>query len=108
MAGGYLKVISHEEYKSYSMMAPRYELALTNWEVKLMFHNMVRGWFARNISDYSDFIKALLMGDKKAMNVYMNRVALSVFGYFDTGKNPSGYAEPENSTMALCWGCWLI
>lgn len=95
VAGGYLKVISYEEYESYRTMAPRYELALTNWEVKLMFHNMVRGWFARNISDYSDFIKALLMGDKKAMNVYMNRVALSVFSYFDTGKNPSGYAEPE-------------
>ncbi|MDD6480987.1 MAG: PD-(D/E)XK nuclease domain-containing protein, partial [Lachnospiraceae bacterium] len=31
---------------------------------------------------------------KKAMNAYMNRVALSTFSYFDTGNRPSG-AEPE-------------
>ena len=37
---------------------------------------------------------ALLLGDKKAMNVYMNRVALQTFSYFDTGKNPS-FDEPE-------------
>ena len=41
-------------------------------------------------ADYNDFVKALLMGDKKAMNAYMNRVALSTFSYFDTGKRPSG------------------
>ena len=44
--------------------------------------------------DYNGFIKALLLGDIKAMNVYMNRVALNVFSYFDTGKRPSG-EEPE-------------
>ena len=44
--------------------------------------------------DYNDFVQALLMGDVKAMNAYMNRVALSTFSYFDTGRNPSG-AEPE-------------
>ena len=38
--------------------------------------------------------QALLVGDLKAMNVYMNRVALGTFSYFDTGKRPSG-AEPE-------------
>ena len=55
---------------------------------------MVRGWFGRAEADYNDFIQALLVGDKKAMNSYMNRVALYTFSYFDTGKNPSG-AEPE-------------
>ena len=34
------------------------------------------------------------MGDRKAMNAYMNRVALTIFSYFDTGKRPSGQ-EPE-------------
>lgn len=34
------------------------------------------------------------MGDVKAMNHYMNRVALKTFSYFDTGKEPS-QAEPE-------------
>ncbi len=30
-----------------------------------------------------------------AMNTYINRVASATFSYFDTGKNPSGEAEPE-------------
>ena len=59
-----------------------------------MFENMVRGWFKKESSCYNDFIKALLLGDRKAMNAYMNRVALSTFSYFDTGNRPSG-AEPE-------------
>lgn len=55
---------------------------------------MIRDWFTKAESDYNDFVKALLLGDKKAMNAYMNRVALSTFSYFDTGNSPSG-AEPE-------------
>ena len=34
------------------------------------------------------------MGNLKAMNEYMNDVALSTFSYFDTGKNPSRQ-QPE-------------
>ena len=71
-----------------------YELTLTNYEVKRMFNRMVRGWFGRAEADYNDFIQALLVGDKKAMNSYMNRVALYTFSYFDTGKKSSG-EEPE-------------
>ena len=59
-----------------------------------MFGNMIRDWFSEAEADYNDFIKALLVGDIKAMNAYMNRVALGIFSYFDTGKNPSG-EEPE-------------
>lgn len=95
LASGYLKVISHEDFESgYDIFAPEYELSLTNFEVKVMFWNMVQGWFGRVASDYNDFIKALLLGDLDAMNVYMNRVALNIFSYFDTGKNPS-ISEPE-------------
>ena len=43
----------------------------------------------------SDFVKALLNGNIKEMNYYMNKVALATFSYFDTGKNPSGTSEPE-------------
>ena len=42
--------------------------------------------FAEAGADYNDFIKALLQGNVKAMNTYMNRVALTTFSYFDTGK----------------------
>lgn len=95
-ASGYLKVLSHEEYDDEGLVtAPKYELALTNGEVRLMFKNMVRGWFSGNVSDYNDFVKALLLNDVKAMNVYMNRITLTIFSCFDTGKNPSKTAEPE-------------
>ena len=71
-----------------------YELTLTNHEVKLMFEGMVRRWFQNVKGDYNDFVQALLTNDIKAMNAYMNRVALGTFSYFDTGQRPSG-TEPE-------------
>ena len=95
LASGYLKVLTYESYGDIPEGEhPRYELVLTNLEVKLMFRNMIRDWFSGAEADYNDFIKALMLGDKKAMNVYMNRVALDTFSYFDTGSRPSG-AEPE-------------
>ena len=94
VASGYLKVISYEEYGPEDILEPKYELALTNREVKIMFQNMIRTWFWEAKSEYNDFVKALLLGDVKIMNRYMNYVALKTFSYFDTGKQPSG-AEPE-------------
>ncbi len=72
-----------------------YELVLTNREVSLMFEQMVEDWFSDFTPAYNNFIKALLLDDKKAMNVYMNRVAFATFSYFDTGKHPSETTEPE-------------
>ena len=95
LASGYLKVISYDDLEFMECGAEQmYELTLTNHEVRLMFEGMVRGWFRNAKGDYNDFVQALLVGDIKAMNVYMNRVALGTFSYFDTGKRPSG-AEPE-------------
>ena len=71
-----------------------YTLRLTNGEVLDMFCDIVRGWFDEPDGSYNDFINALLTEDLKAMNAYMNRVALTTFSYFDTGKSPSG-PEPE-------------
>ncbi len=57
---------------------------------------MVRGWFDGSAETvYNDFIKALLLDDKKYMNRYMNKVALMTFSHFDTGNKPSEYTEPE-------------
>ena len=56
---------------------------------------MVEDWFSEFTPAYNQFLKALLLDDKKAMNLYMNRVALTTFSYFDTGKHPSEAAEPE-------------
>lgn len=60
-----------------------------------MFRNMVHGWFAVSASNYNAFIKALLQDDLKAMNAYMNRVALATFSFFDSGNKPSMESEPE-------------
>lgn len=95
VASGYLKVVSFETYGDIPEgEEPKYRLALTNLEVRTMFGRMVHDWFSQADGAYNEFIKALLLGDRKAMNTYMNRVALSTFSYFDTGNRPSG-SEPE-------------
>ena len=72
-----------------------YRLSLTNLEVRFTFARMIRGWFAGSRTEYHGFVKALLQDDLQAMNVYMNRVALETFSYFDTGNRYSKHAEPE-------------
>ena len=95
LASGYLKVLDWEEANEVvGPGLPKYELALTNKEVKLMFEHMVHDWFEESDGAYNDFVEALLLGNLKAMNEYMNDVALSIFSYFDTGRNPSRQ-EPE-------------
>lgn len=91
LASGYLKV------KKYSFDEGReeYDLALTNREVHMMFDRMIEEWFARYTPAYNEFVKALLADDRRAMNVYMNRVALATFSCFDVGDKPSEYVEPE-------------
>ena len=94
LASGYLRV---EEFEFSDSGYPECELKLTNWEVTAMFRRMVAEWFRQpaSASAYNTLIKALLLGDVDAMNTYINRVASATFSYFDTGKNPSGEAEPE-------------
>lgn len=93
LASGYLKI------RKYTIDVRRgreeYDLVLTNKEVQIMFERMIGDWFTQYSPSYNEFIKALLQDDRKAMNVYMNRVALATFSFFDTGKRPSEAAEPE-------------
>ena len=51
---------------------------------------MFQGWFSNSESNYNAFIKAMLWGNVKEMNTYMNEVALATFSSFDTGRHPSG------------------
>ena len=92
IASGYLKVLSLEEKVAGKKQL--YDLCLTNDEVRDMFCDIVRGWFGRTQKSYNGFVKALLAGNRKEMNAYMNDVAVKTFSYFDTGKNPSRQ-EPE-------------
>lgn len=95
LASGYLKVNNSRIKETNDEWNQIYELSVTNFEVLLMLKKLVRSWFAPSASNYNEFIKALLQDDIKAMNLYMNRIALSVFSFFDTGKKPSAAAEPE-------------
>ncbi len=92
LASGYLKVVGYQMDEETGEEA--YDLTITDLEVRIMFRKMIRGWFDRAQREYNAFIKALLQGDEKAMNAYMNKVALEIFSYFDTGNRPSG-SEPE-------------
>ena len=95
LASGYLKVLSYDRLDRLEKgQKQMYELALTNYEVECMFEGMVRSWFTEAEEDYNDFIKAMLLDDIDAMNVYMNRVSFSTFSYFDTGSGAFG-DEPE-------------
>ena len=95
LASGYLKVLSHDDLATLEDGEEgTYELAVTNREVLFMFNSMVRSWFKKSNADYNEFIKAMLQADVDAMNLYMNRVALTLFSYFDTGNRPTGQ-EPE-------------
>ena len=93
LTSGYLKVLKYTF--DTSNLCRTYELALTNTEVLLMFRSMIKGWFSDRSPEYNKFVKALLLDDKRAMNSYMNKVALKTFSSFDTGNHPSEYTEPE-------------
>lgn len=69
--------------------------SITNLETKSMFSGMFRGWFKASHANYNGFVKALLQGSLKEMNIYMNDVALATFSTFDTGKQLSKKSEPE-------------
>ena len=87
LASGYVKVLRID--------GEQYELALTNYEVEKMFSRMFKTWFRKDVTSYGEFIKALMVGDMEAMEVYMNRVALSMFSFFDGGNQVSENTEPE-------------
>ena len=70
LASGYLKAVEIEYRGIYRK--PWFHLAITNMETEGMF-----------------------AGDLEAMNYYMNKVALSTFSFFDTGKHASQNSEPE-------------
>ena len=95
LASGYLKVNDSRVKETSDEWDQVYELSVTNFEVLVMLKKLVRSWFAPSASNYNEFIKALLQDDIKAMNLYMNRIAVSVFSFFDTGKKPSETTEPE-------------
>ena len=103
LASGYLKVENADNCE----ISGKYELSLTNLEVRIMFQKLISGWFKtiRNTSD--EFVIALIKGDIKAMNYFMNKIALATFSYFDVGNKPSEYIEPERFYHGFVLGIML-
>lgn len=93
LASGYLRA-EQVEYRGI-LMEPWYQLRITNLETQSMFAGMFKGWFKGVASHYNAFLEALLTGNVKEMNLYMNDIALATFSSFDTGKKPSQKSEPE-------------
>lgn len=93
LASGYLKA-DQVEYRG-MLNKPWYHLTITNLETESMFENMFAGWFKNQDANYNDFVKAMLKGSLKEMNIYMNDVAHTTFSSFDTGRRPSGKTQPE-------------
>ena len=92
LASGYLKVIRYEFDMNRGKV--EYDLKLTNLEVQIMFKQMIESWFNSCRRVNNAFLQALLSGEIKAMNTYMNKMTKEMFSYFDTGKKPSE-EEPE-------------
>ena len=93
LASGYLKVLEVEQRGI--LLEPWYHLKITNLETLGIFTGMFKGWFSASDCNYNAFVQALLQGNLKEMNVYMNDVALVTFSSFDTGSHPSGKTQPE-------------
>ena len=93
LASGYLKVVERDFSPKTGHFT--YRLELTNQEVRLMFENMIRDWFADEDVPYNNFIKALLLHDVEAMNEFMNEIALATFSSFDIAKSTAKSDAPE-------------
>ncbi len=93
LASGYLKVMKRVPDEKRGRYV--YSLKVTNHEVRMMFEDIIGGWFSEESTSYGSFRDALLMGNLDYMNQYMNQVALQTFSSFDTGKMYTGREEPE-------------
>ena len=99
LAAGYLKI---DNVISTQGVRKKYNVSLTNLEVRHAFEDMIKRWFEDDNIRYNDFVKALLLNDVKYMNRFMNDVALNTFSSFDVGNKPSQNYEPERFYHGFC------
>lgn len=94
LATGYLKALNTSSEEGEDDVW--YTLALTNFEVQRMFRKMIKGWFRGSAQTAcNEFIKAMMDDNVQMMNMFMNKVALHTFSFFDSGNKPSEEKEPE-------------
>ena len=100
---GYLKAVNivSDGFKE------EYELKLTNYEILRIFAKMVLRWFSGEGSTlYNEFVKALLNGEVRGMNKFLNKFLVKTCSYFDGSRNASE-AEPERFYHGLVLGLMI-
>ena len=104
LASGYLKVVHTTTFKEGNdyLTEQIYTLELTNYEVWLMFNNLIQLWFAQT-GGLSRFTRAMLQGDVKNMTRRLNDIMLECMSSFDSGNSPS-VKLPENFYHGLVLG----
>ena len=90
LASGYLKVVYTTTFKEGNdyLTEQIYTLELTNYEVWLMFNNLIQLWFAQ-AGGLSEFTTGMLQGDPETMVEYMDDIMLATMSSFDGGMTPS-------------------
>ena len=85
LASGYLKVVHTTTFKEGNdyLTEQIYTLELTNYEVWLMFNNLIQLWFAQ-AGGLSEFTTAMLQGDPETMEEYMDDIMLTTMSSFDS------------------------
>ena len=95
---GYLKVIEQIDDETYRLQIP-------NQEVRMIYRNMIRTWFAEKIESnrLEDMLIALESGDVKLFERMLRMIVLQIMSYHDLG------SEPEKVYHALVLGMmvWL-
>lgn len=81
LATGYVKIVQRQ--------SDRYEIALTNYEVREALRKLVKKWFAESYDEYTEFIRMLLAGNLEGMQRYMEKVTRQTFSFFDVGSASS-------------------
>lgn len=84
LATGYVKPLSCD------LSCHTYTLSLTNYEIHLIFENLISAWFTKANNYGRQFREALLTNDVYYMNVFLKKIVDDTFSFFDTGGH-----EPE-------------
>ena len=75
LATGYVKTVN--------LVDEKYEISLTNYEVKKSLYKLVEKWFSECYGQYRGFIKMLIENDVVGMNECLSDVIEKTFSYFD-------------------------
>ncbi|QTA80132.1 AAA ATPase-like domain-containing protein [Desulfonema limicola] len=80
---GYLKTVRHLEDEMY-------ELQIPNYEVKFIYRNLIRSWFAGKIEQnrVEDMLSALENKNVKFFEQMLKKIVMQVMSYHDLGNSP--------------------